>query len=41
LITFPVAFRDSTVIVLETNRTHVRAVLGLAELLKTPVAGNC
>lgn len=31
-----IAFRDSTVIIIETGRTKVRAVHGLAELLKTP-----
>ena len=31
-----IAFRDSTVIIIETDRTKVRAVHGLAELLKTP-----
>ncbi|KAI5121491.1 hypothetical protein M0805_006529 [Coniferiporia weirii] len=31
-----IAFRDSSVVVIETGRTTVRAILGLADLLKTP-----
>lgn len=31
-----IAFRDSTVVVIETGRTLIRAGIGLAELLKTP-----
>jgi actin-related protein 9 len=30
------SFRDSTVVIIETGRTHVRAGLGLHDLLKTP-----
>lgn len=31
-----IAFRDSSVIIIETGRSAVRANFGLAELLKTP-----
>ena len=36
LLTMTIAFRDSTVVVIETGRTLIRAGIGLAELLKTP-----
>lgn len=32
-----IAFRDSSVVIIEIGRTSVRAILGLAELLKTPL----
>ena len=36
-LTFPMtAFRDSTVVVIETGRTLIRAGWGLHDLLKTP-----
>lgn len=31
-----IAFRDSTVVIIETGRTLIRAGIGLSELLKTP-----
>lgn len=31
-----IAFRDSSVVIVETGRTHVRAIFGLHELLRTP-----
>lgn len=30
------SFRDSTVVVIETDRSKIRAALGIHELLKTP-----
>ena len=31
-----IAFRDSSVIIIETGRTKVRAIMGLADLLRLP-----
>ena len=31
-----VAFRDSSIVVIESGSTHIRAILGLSELLKAP-----
>jgi len=30
------SFRESAVVIIETSRAHIRAGLGLHELLKTP-----
>lgn len=35
------SFRDSSILIIETGRTVVRAGLGIQELLKTPTVVRC